>query len=120
MACIRDVVKLLLLMVVANLLALAGPDAAADEPGDDFRDPLPERAVVRIGTNRLQCDQLAHHLQFSADQKYLFTVHRDRLNKWDVRTGKLLGHFQYDRADPPHTERGACLLEHMAVSADGK
>ncbi len=36
------------MLIAANLLALGIPHAAADEPADNFRDALPDRAVIRI------------------------------------------------------------------------
>jgi WD40 repeat protein len=72
------------------LLGLAVPRAAAQERRTDFLgDPLPERALVRIGTTRLQHGAMIQSIAVSDDGRLLASCSNDRmLCVWDARDGK--------------------------------
>jgi WD40 repeat protein len=77
---------------------------------DRYGDPLPEGAVMRLGTVRF-CQPLVTSLAFSPDGKVLFSGGCDnRIRLWDPDTGKELGALE------GHTNVVNC----SALSADGK
>jgi WD40 repeat protein len=95
--------------VLATLLLLALGRAPAAEPArlDLQGDPLPPRAIARLGTVRLRDRSGAPCLAFSPDGKAL--VSGGELRAWDVATGKDLGWFR---------DRVPALAVHF--SPDGK
>jgi WD40 repeat protein len=84
---------------VLLLLAAAGPAAAqtakAPERLKDFLgDPLPERALLRIGTTRLQHATPIQSLAVSDDGRLLASCGYDKVVQvWDARDGKPLWRF---------------------------
>jgi RNA polymerase sigma factor (sigma-70 family) len=61
-------------------------------------DPLPEHALFRVGTARLQHRGLAHHLAVSADRRLLASCGQDGVVRvWDARDGKPLRQFELSR-----------------------
>jgi RNA polymerase sigma factor (sigma-70 family) len=97
--------------------SVAPPAQAKDEPRRDrYGDPLPPRAVARLGTVRLRQPVPAAVLAFSPDGKTLASggnhlVPDDRIvYLWDITTGKLLRQF---------LGHGHSIL-HLAFSPDGK
>jgi RNA polymerase sigma factor (sigma-70 family) len=103
----RVTVAVLSLLTVAALglggavLLTPAPEAvAAEGPPEDSPpvapgDPLPEGAVLRLGTTRLRPGGSVKHLAFSPDGKRLASWSNelyvtDALCVWDVKTGRLL------------------------------
>jgi RNA polymerase sigma factor (sigma-70 family) len=89
------------------------PPKAAEvrEPRKDaLGDPLPERALVRIGTTRLQHRGTIQAVTQSDDGRVLASCSLDQLRVWDAKDGKLLWQF-----DLPHWGPWA-----LAFSPDGK
>ena len=74
------------------LLLLAASSQAWAQPKDLLDDPLPDGALYRLGTTRLQHGIAVNNLRFSADGKKVISTsyHRDTSKVWDVATGKLL------------------------------
>jgi WD40 repeat protein len=74
----------------------------ADEPlTDSLGDPLPPRAVARLGTVRLRPGGLVKHLLFSPDGKRLaasagLRTKWDGISIWDTATGRRLEFFPTD------------------------
>jgi WD40 repeat protein len=93
--------------ILAACLALAMPVAGTDEPPtpqardaahqgkvvrtDRHGDPLPEGAVVRLGTVRWRAGDAAFFLAFSPDGKALWSVGLQKVIRWDAATGELAG-----------------------------
>ena len=94
LACHGYLCRSVLLLV---LIDIASPVHAA-EPGrkqvpavDAYGDPLPERAVARIGTVRLRQPSEVCSVVYSPDGKLLATGGRwDGVRLWDSTTGKAL------------------------------
>ncbi len=94
------------------LLALLPTSAAGREPTsvDIYGDPLPPRAVVRLGTRRLRHDVFLTAAAYAPDGKQIATVGYDGdLILWDLSSGKALHRLSASR-------RGCRLL----FSPDGK
>ncbi len=77
--------------VVFGLAVLIGQAAvapAADPPKlDNYGDPLPAGAVLRLGTTRLQT---GGSFAWTADGKSLVTMRGDHVYWWDMADGKLV------------------------------
>ena len=65
--------------------------AAADKPHTDlYGDPLPEGAVLRLGSTRLKSD--ANQMFFTPDGRTLITCEQGRtIRRWNAEDGKLTG-----------------------------
>jgi WD40 repeat protein len=77
------------------LLGPALPAPAAPLPADDS-DPLPAGALARLGSGRFRHSYPLSAAALSADGKVLATAGQasDRLQLWDVATGKPLRHIK--------------------------
>jgi WD40 repeat protein len=75
---------------------LACPDEPkADTRTDFYGDPLPARAIARMGTTRLRLPNTGLvSLAFSPDGKILATGADNTLRLWSVSDGRLLAHIQ--------------------------
>src|SRR5262249_7955776 len=94
--------------VAAVVLAAVGPDASA-EPGpmpreirlDSFGAPLPEGAVLRLGTTRLRHGQWVRSVGFSPDGRELVSASFDgTVRIWDRATGKELRRLKESLVEP--------------------
>jgi WD40 repeat protein len=93
------------LLVLLTLLSREAPVSAGAQkaPGpqvrkDAFGDPLPERALVRIGTTRLHGGGEA--VAMSRDGRYLASCDGRVLHVWDGKSGKLLWRFELPQWGP--------------------
>jgi WD40 repeat protein len=79
------------LLLVAVLLALVPPPAPADEP-----EPLPAGALARLGSGRFRHSYPLSSAALSPDGKVLAAAGQggDRIQLWDVATGKPLRHIK--------------------------
>src|SRR5262249_35763910 len=86
----------------------AKPQAAAIPKGvDSLGDPLPDGAIMRLGTRRFRLDNYPRTYQNLPDGKTFLTVHGGQEVRWmDAETGKVTDSFSL-----PHPVAG--------VSADG-
>src|SRR5205807_5247435 len=57
---------------------------------DAHDDPLPQGALLRIGTTRLRHVESIRSLTFSPDGKTLVSAGHDAVRAWDVASGKEL------------------------------
>jgi WD40 repeat protein len=97
-----------LLLLLPVLAALATAAAAADPPARDrLGDPLPEGALARLGSDRLED---VGPVLFLPAGDTLVSASRS-VHLWEVATGKLLRRF-------PDEEKGP--IRSLALSADGK
>src|SRR5262245_49756072 len=84
-----------LLLLAATLWQ---PAAAVDQYGD----PLPKGALLRIGTTRLRPGEAAFAMRFAPDGKTLTTVGRGgSVHVWDVATGRELASHKL-KIEPQH------------------
>lgn len=93
--------------------AWAGPesDKAKTSHLDAYGDPLPPRAILRIGTVRLRHGDFVNCVAFSPDGKMVVSGSWDgTLRSWEVATGKELHCFQGHRS----------AVMSLNISKDGK
>jgi WD40 repeat protein len=71
---------------------LAAPSDAGEPRVDALGDPLPARALLRLGTSRWKAASYVDKLAFSPDDACLFSSGTGRtvIQKWDLKTGRLL------------------------------
>src|SRR5438309_920364 len=86
--------------VALLILLVAAPLRAQD-------DPLPARAVMRLGSTRWMADSAPFRLAFSHDDAFLYSS-GDSVVKWNVKTGERVASWPASFGD---------LLD---VSADGR
>jgi len=83
-----------LLVIVSILLSSLAHAQERPSRTDQFGDPLPERALFRIGTNRLQHNWAVDAVAISNDGRLLASCGRDQvLQIWDAKDGKPLQKF---------------------------
>lgn len=107
--------KLTMRATVSLLIALATVPVLAAEPGqvkakprvDRFGDPLPEGAVMRIGTVRFRHEHAVTGVAWSPDGKVLAANNQ----LWDAATGKAIRTLQVGPRDG---------WKHVVWSPDGK
>lgn len=63
---------------------------STDVRADVLGDPLPEKALLRFGTNRFQHPSSPAQILLSKDEKSVVLLETDRLITWDAATGKEL------------------------------
>jgi RNA polymerase sigma factor (sigma-70 family) len=64
-----------------------------DRATDFYGDPLPDGAVMRLGTTRLRHGDLVHSVRFFADGKSIASADTNGIHIWDAATGKRLRSF---------------------------
>jgi RNA polymerase sigma factor (sigma-70 family) len=82
--------------------ALAAKATDARQPEaltDAFGDPLPDGAIVRLGTVRFRHGLPITFLAFTADGKRLVSHGVDGVRVWDRNNGKPLAHYAPDSGD---------------------
>jgi WD40 repeat protein len=86
----------------AVVFALIGLSARAAEPARDVEGyALPNGAIARLGSMRLQHEKPPAAAIFSHDGKQIITVGQDRTARvWDADTGKGLGNWPLANANP--------------------
>jgi WD40 repeat protein len=83
------------LLLSATTLLLASSPALCDEPRVDlYGDPLPPKALVRLGTVRFRQNKEINSLVVSPDGKMLASGADFEIALWDLTTGKLLRNIQ--------------------------
>jgi RNA polymerase sigma factor (sigma-70 family) len=105
--------------------AVQSPDKpAAEEPApvrrDFYGDPLPERVVARLGTERLRHGSPVFSVAFSPDGKTLASGSQDNtLRLWKVADGKELLRIEDDLGDKAGF-LGTDSIYRVAFAPDGK
>jgi WD40 repeat protein len=85
---------------------------------DPHGDPLPEHAIMRLGTLRWRPQNGAQSLGISAGSKLIATGHFDNLVRiWDAQTGHELNHWQ---STPTTRGNAAVRVNCFAFSPPGK
>lgn len=96
-------------VAVSATPSAAPPSAFLPTLQDDA--PLPQRAVRRLGTNRLWTNGYIYGLAFSRDGKTLTSVnYLGLVQRWETETGKEIDRF---------TPQGARFTQPFALSSDG-
>jgi RNA polymerase sigma factor (sigma-70 family) len=85
---------------------------------DRYGDPLPDGAVVRIGTSRLQGNEHIYVAAYSPDAKLLATGAFRKALLWDAKSGKLL--LEMPLPVPPKPNYALSPVTTLAISPDGK
>jgi RNA polymerase sigma factor (sigma-70 family) len=86
---------------------------------DRYGDPLPDGAVARIGTDRLQGTDRVYAAAYSSDGKLLATgLDSAKARLWDAKSGKLLLEMPLAVASKPGY--GPSSVTTLAISPDGK
>src|SRR5262249_40398647 len=112
----RQFLSSVLLFLAASLPAQGEPPAEKKQPArlDRYGDPLPEGALVRMGTVRLR-----HHygaITFASDGKTLISAGDDgAVRFWDVATGKQIKKTILQLPADPHAP-----IYRQTLSADGR
>ena len=121
-----NVVPILMLAVVHILLPPSSPAAPDSKPPvaprgkdrvDALGDPLPELALFRIGTTRLQHHGQVQAIAASPDGRYLASTGTDKLLKvWDATDGRPIREFALPTWGPWAIAFSADSKELAAVS----
>jgi WD40 repeat protein len=90
MAAALFLVTLLLHSAAPISMAMDAATGPAHERLDRYGDPLPEGAVLRLGTVRLRTGRVVRSVNFSPDGRVLATVSGAAIELWDVATGRPL------------------------------
>jgi RNA polymerase sigma factor (sigma-70 family) len=69
------------------------PDEGPKTHADRFGDPLPDEAVVRIGTMRFRHGGYIHAISFAPDGRRLLSCGGDGVRVWDTATGREQRHL---------------------------
>jgi RNA polymerase sigma factor (sigma-70 family) len=85
---------------------------------DGIGDPLPEAALLRLGTKRFRHPNSAFGLALSPDEKTIVTLGWEGLYAWDTATGKERWHADPKELQPDSNPAvGACRLVFCPDSA---
>ncbi len=98
-------------------IALAKQDNASPKAVrklDRYGDPLPDRAVARLGTTRYRQDSPIYRIAYTPDGRHFLTDGRDSiLRVWDAATGRIIRRIDPDvgaMADFAITSRGHLVM----------
>jgi RNA polymerase sigma factor (sigma-70 family) len=69
------------------------PDEGPKARADRFGDPLPDDAIVRIGTMRFRHGHYIHAITFAPDGRRLLSCGGDGVRVWDTATGREQRHL---------------------------
>jgi WD40 repeat protein len=107
----------ILVLGLALVWGLAGGETAAVRT-DLYGDPLPARAMARLGTVRLRHTGPPDVVGFTANGRQLLTFYyKDGFRVWDSATGKEIRRF----GAPADREKGPFTHPHqVGLSADGR
>lgn len=104
------------------LVLAAGPLAAQIVPRvDQYGDPLPERAIARLGTVRMRHGALISGVAFSGDGKTIFSSDRDSgVHVWDAAEGTEVrriyaNQYCHDLAASPDGKTLAVALGDLSI-----
>jgi WD40 repeat protein len=85
-------------VLVVGLWVGASSLAFAEPPADQSDDPLPDGALLRLGSTRFHPPSSVYELAVSPDGKVVVSV-GDQLMAWDAETGKELWRASPDESD---------------------
>ncbi|MCI0464045.1 MAG: hypothetical protein L0Z62_44490 [Gemmataceae bacterium] len=113
-------------LVLAGLVLFTGVPCAGEKVApmagpirtDRHGDPLPERAVARLGGSQLRHEILTGSescFAFSPDGQILASCNRSTIRLWDCRTGKLLREIPRPANEYPDTLRFAPDGQHVVA-----
>ena len=104
-------------LILAQLAWLCLIMPTQEPPTDLFGDPLPDGAVVRLGTERMRHGGQVNAIAFSPDGKHVLSGAWDRsIVLWDVKTARRVRTFEGHKGPTPI--QGAVWS--VAFSPDGK
>src|SRR5437879_2933960 len=122
----REMRRLVIVLVAALPAWTVGEQPNPPRP-DAYGDPLPDGALLRIGTTRLRPGGTVTAMAFTPDGRKLITAtHPAHVHIWDVATGREVHFFRPDlprsllalSPDGSHValfhDRGACDVYHVA------
>jgi WD40 repeat protein len=111
-----------LLAVALALSVVVSQAAHAQQRSDAQGDPLPEGALLRLGTVRFRNPGPVQHTRFALGGKAVIAADRQGVHVWDVASGKHLRAFEND---PDGAEQGRSSFhekepQSIVISVDGR
>jgi RNA polymerase sigma factor (sigma-70 family) len=101
-----------------SALALAEDKPPSRE--DRYGDPLPERVVARLGTQRFRSDGWVGHVVVAPGGKQLLGMGQQAVILWDAATGKEVRRFQGPAWRQANNAGYGVRIESFTLSPDGK
>lgn len=85
----------------------------SNDPGKDaIGDPLPVRALMRLGTHRFQHPDSVNTVVVSPDESYILSLGYNHLIKWEAETGREIWRKPWDGqriSGPAYGQRWLCF-----------